>query len=112
MKAHARATTAIARVHDAETQEDRHQTDIALGAMEAEAQAVSQGRAGVGRHFAATGAEVVFHDVRPLPLLSPRRLQVVAEIAAESWNSSCEFAIVDPLWAGAHAPTPALVEVR
>ena len=85
-----------AQVHDAETQEDRHQTDIALGAMEAEAQAVSQGRAGVGRHFAATGAEVVFHDVRPLLLLSPRRLQVVAEIAAESWNSSCEFAIVHP----------------
>src|SRR2546425_12249999 len=51
---------------------------------------------GVGRHFAATGAEVVFHDVRPLLLLSLRRLQVVAEIAAESWNSSCEFAIVHP----------------
>ncbi len=27
-----------AQVHDAETQEDRHQTDIAVGAMEAEAQ--------------------------------------------------------------------------
>ena len=60
-----------AQVHDAETQEDRHQTDIALGAIEAEAQTAAAP-------------------------LSPRRLQVVAEIAAESWNSSCEFAIVHP----------------
>src|SRR2546422_2087552 len=29
------------------------------------------------------GAEVVFHDVRPLLILSPRRLEVVVEIAAE-----------------------------
>lgn len=38
------------QVHDSETQEDRHQPDIALGAMKAEAQAVSPRRAGVGRH--------------------------------------------------------------
>jgi len=34
------------------------------------------------------------------------------QLPIESWNSSCECTIVDPLWAGAHASTPALVEVR
>ena len=35
-----------AKVHDADDQEDRHQTDTAVAAVEAEAQAVSPGRAG------------------------------------------------------------------
>src|SRR2546425_8501223 len=42
-----------AQVHDPETQENRHQTDIAIGAVDAEAQAVSPGRAGVRGHLAA-----------------------------------------------------------
>ena len=38
-----------AKVHDPDDQEDRHQTGAAAAAVEAEAQAVSPGRAGVGR---------------------------------------------------------------
>jgi hypothetical protein len=37
-----------AKVHDPDDQEDRHETDTAVGAVEAEAQAVSPGRACVG----------------------------------------------------------------
>ena len=37
-----------AKVHDPDDQEDRHQTDTAVAAVETEAQAVSPGRAGVG----------------------------------------------------------------
>src|SRR5258705_7970923 len=42
-----------AKIHDADDQEDRHQTGTAVAAVEAEAQAVSQGRAGVGRQRTA-----------------------------------------------------------
>ena len=35
-----------AKVHDPDDQEDRHETDTAVAAVEAEAQAVSPGRAG------------------------------------------------------------------
>src|SRR5713101_4379689 len=42
-----------AKVHDPDDQEDRHQTGTAVGAVEAEAQAVSPGRAGVGRQRTA-----------------------------------------------------------
>jgi len=42
-----------AQVHDPDDQEDRHQTGTALAAVEAEAQAVSPGRAGVGRQRTA-----------------------------------------------------------
>jgi len=42
-----------AKVHDADDQEDRHQTGTALAAVEPEAQAVSPGRAGVGRQRTA-----------------------------------------------------------
>src|SRR5712671_1499067 len=38
-----------AKVHDPDDQQDRHQTETALAAVEAEAQAVSPGRAGVRR---------------------------------------------------------------
>src|SRR6266566_2251918 len=38
--------------------------------------------AGLQQRPLVLGAEVVFHDVRPLLLLSPRRLQVVAEIVS------------------------------
>ncbi len=38
-----------AHIHDSETQEDRHQTGTAITAVEAEAQAVSPGGAGVRR---------------------------------------------------------------
>src|SRR5216117_2031432 len=38
-----------AKVHDPDDQEDRYQTDTALAAVEAKAQAVSPGRVGVGR---------------------------------------------------------------
>jgi hypothetical protein len=37
-----------AKVHDPQTQEDRHRTGATLGAVKSEAQAVSPGRAGVG----------------------------------------------------------------
>src|SRR5438876_775385 len=43
-----------AKVHDPEDQEDRDQTGTALAAVEAEAQAVSPGRAGVGRQRSTT----------------------------------------------------------
>src|SRR5438270_11123849 len=42
-------------VHDPDDQEDGHQTDTALAAVEAEAQAISPGRAGIGRHTVAPG---------------------------------------------------------
>jgi len=42
-----------AKVHDPDEQEDRHQTGTAATAVEAEAQAVSPGRAGVGRQRTA-----------------------------------------------------------
>src|SRR2546429_3869274 len=42
-------------VHDPHHQEDGHQTDTALAAVEAEAQAMSPGRAGIGRHTVAPG---------------------------------------------------------
>ena len=42
-----------AKVHDPDDQEDHDQTGTALGAVEAEAQAVSPGRAGVGRQRTA-----------------------------------------------------------
>ena len=38
-----------AKVHDSDDEKDRHQTDTALAAVKAEAQAMSPGRAGVGR---------------------------------------------------------------
>src|SRR5207247_111305 len=38
--------------------------------------------AGLQQRLLVLGAEVVFHDVRPRLLLSPRRLQVVAEIVS------------------------------
>src|SRR6267154_5534520 len=38
-----------AKIYDPDDQEDRHETDTAVGAVEAEEQAVSPGRAGVGR---------------------------------------------------------------
>src|SRR5882762_4806283 len=47
------APVARAKVHDPDDQEDRHQTGTAVAAVEAEAQAVSPGRAGVGRQRAA-----------------------------------------------------------
>src|SRR5256886_12035981 len=42
-------------VHDPDDQEDGHQTDTALAAVEAEAQAMSPGRAGIGRDTVAPG---------------------------------------------------------
>src|SRR5205823_8740743 len=42
-----------AKVHDPDDQEDRHQTGTAAAAVEAEAQAMSPGRAGVGRQSTA-----------------------------------------------------------
>src|SRR6266851_9267511 len=42
-----------AKVHDADDQADRHQTETAVAAVEAEAQAVSPGGAGVGRQRTA-----------------------------------------------------------
>src|SRR2546430_13481212 len=44
-------------VHDPDHQEDGHQTDTALAAVEAEAQAMSPGRAGIGRHTVARSEE-------------------------------------------------------
>ncbi|HMF50563.1 MAG TPA: hypothetical protein VK603_18055, partial [Candidatus Saccharimonadales bacterium] len=45
-----------AKVHDPDDQEDRHQTDTTVAAVESEAQAVSPGRTGVGRQrMAAPG---------------------------------------------------------
>src|ERR1700724_2820110 len=41
------------KVHDLDDQEDRDQTDTAVGAVESKAQAVSPGRAGVGRQRTA-----------------------------------------------------------
>ena len=49
----AAVTTPSAEVHDADDQEDRDQPGTAVAAVEAEAQAVSPGRAGVGRQRAA-----------------------------------------------------------
>ena len=43
-----------AQVHDPDNQEDRRQTGTAIGAAETEAQAVSPGRAGVGRQRTIT----------------------------------------------------------
>jgi len=45
----AATTSHRAKVHDPDNQEDRHQTDTAVAALEAESQAVSQRRAGIGR---------------------------------------------------------------
>src|SRR2546423_14163439 len=42
-------------VHDPDDQEDGHQTDTALAAVEAEAQAMSPGRAGIGPPTVAPG---------------------------------------------------------
>src|SRR5438876_9443717 len=42
-----------AKVHDPDDQEDRHQTGTAVAAAKSEAQAVSPGRAGVGRQRTA-----------------------------------------------------------
>src|SRR5579862_1993630 len=42
-----------AKVHHSNHQEDRHRTDTAVAAVEAEAQPVSPGRAGVGRQRTA-----------------------------------------------------------
>src|SRR2546430_8339136 len=42
-------------VHDPDDQEDGRQTDTALAAVEAEAQAMLPGRAGSGRHTVAPG---------------------------------------------------------
>jgi hypothetical protein len=43
-----------AKVHHPDDQEDRHRTGTAVAAVESEAQAVSPGRAGVGRQRTAT----------------------------------------------------------
>src|SRR5439155_551255 len=57
-----------AKVHDPDDQEDRHQTGTALAAVEAEAQAVSPGRAGVGRQrTAAPGCLPAVSEVTRLP---------------------------------------------
>src|SRR5438876_11489875 len=42
-----------AKVHDPDDQKDRYETEAALAAVEAEAQAVSPGRAGVGQQRTA-----------------------------------------------------------
>src|SRR5216117_2576985 len=57
-----------AKVHDPDDQEDRDQTGTALAAVEAEAQAVSPGRAGVGRQrTAAPGCLPAVSEVTRLP---------------------------------------------
>src|SRR5215208_1612392 len=57
-----------AKVHDPDDQEDRHQTETAVAAVEAEAQAVSPGRAGVGRQrTAAPGRLPTVGEVTRLP---------------------------------------------
>src|SRR5512132_468858 len=57
-----------AKVHDPDDQEDRHQTETAVAAVEAEAQAVSQGRASVGRQrTAAPGRLPTVGEVTRLP---------------------------------------------
>src|SRR5712692_11585115 len=57
-----------AKVHDPDDQEDRHQTDTAVAAVEAEAQAVSPGRAGVGlQRTAAPGCLPAVSEVTRLP---------------------------------------------
>src|SRR5207249_1400014 len=61
--------------HDADYQEDRHQTDTAAAAVEAEAQAVSPGRACVGpQRTAAPGRFTAAGKVTRLPRgeLAPR----------------------------------------
>src|SRR5882762_11062094 len=57
-----------AKVHDADDQEDHYQTDTAAAAVQAEAQAVSPGRAGVGRQrTAAPGYLPAAGEVTQLP---------------------------------------------
>src|SRR5256714_3415512 len=47
-----------AKVHNPDDQEDRHQTDTAVAAVEAEAQAVSPGGGGVGRQRTAVAGRL------------------------------------------------------
>src|SRR3989475_12825282 len=55
-------------VHDPDDQEDGHQTDAALAAVEADAQAMSPGRAGVGwQRTAAPGCLPAAREVIRLP---------------------------------------------
>src|SRR5512132_203767 len=57
-----------AKVHDPDDQEDRHQTETAVAAVEAEAPAVSPGRASVGRQrTAAPGRLPTVGEVTRLP---------------------------------------------
>src|SRR5688572_915315 len=57
-----------AKVHEPDDEEDRHETDTAVGAVETEAQAVSPGRACVGpQRTAAPGCLPAAGEVTRLP---------------------------------------------
>ena len=57
-----------AKIHDPEDQENRHQTATTVAAVETQAQAVSPGRAGVGRQgTAAPGRRPAAGKVARLP---------------------------------------------
>ena len=67
-----------AKIHDPDDQEDRHRTGTALAAVEAEAEAVSPGRAGICRQRMAApgpaGQEAAW-EVSPQLAVTPARAE-------------------------------------